>query len=280
MENRYIVNYDMKKRSVTNIRFKQGDIDSSILEVHLLDTGIPINIVGETIQFRFQKSDNTVVYQDSTSGVTITDGTNGIVECILKQNTLACAGLVICELYRMKDNKELRTPSFNFTVEKSISGDGVLSTNEIVSVENLKISQIEMIKKQQDIIAWQKLSESNNLDYIVIDELLDTEGINVVASTEFNYSSNYVLSSDSTSTIIWNSIASDVTANKAYIVADYELNGGSISFYVSRNNGVNYTLCSENTLTTISSQPSGTSIVLKVVLTGATLNAVGYGISQ
>jgi hypothetical protein len=279
MENRYIINYDIKKKVVGSVTFKQGDIDSSVLEVHLLDRGILVNIVGETIQFRFQKIDNNVVYQDSTTGVTITDGVNGVVECVLKQNTLSVSGLVICEIHRFKDSKELGTPSFTFTVEKSISADGTLSTSEIVSVENLKASQIHMINKQRDSLLWQQLMVSNNLDYIMIESLLDTLNINAVASTDFVYE-DYTIKSDNTSTIIWNSLISETTANKAYVIADYELNGGSIAFYISRNNGTTYTLCPENVLTTISTQPTGTSIVLKIVLTGATLNGVAYGISQ
>jgi hypothetical protein len=63
-----------------------------------------------------------------------------------------------------------------------------------------------------------------------------------------------------------------------YVVADETLGIGTITYYISRDNGTTYTQCTKDTLTTISSQPSGTSMKLKVVITGnASLNAVAWG---
>lgn len=136
MENRYKINYDIKQKCITNIHFKQGDTDSSILDVTLYDGGQVVDITGETIEFRFLKSDNTVVFQDSTSGVSIVNATNGNAICVLKNNTLSASGLVTCEIHRAKDGKQLTTPSFNFVVDSSIGEDGVKSTNYISSIES------------------------------------------------------------------------------------------------------------------------------------------------
>jgi len=148
MENRYNIAYDFKKRLITNIRFKQGDIDSSVLEVSLLDNSIPVDITGETIEFRFLKPDNNVVYQDLNNGVNIIYGTTGIVECVLMSNTLASPGVVKCEIHRGKDGKELTTSTFNFTVENSIGADGILSSNYISTIEHelIKIVDVENIR--------------------------------------------------------------------------------------------------------------------------------------
>lgn len=135
MENRYKINYDIKQRCVTNAKFKQGDIDSSILDVTLFDNGTVIDITGEAIEFRFLKPDNTVVFQDSTSGVSILNAAQGQIQCILRAQTLAVSGQVKCEIHRTKDGKELTTPSFYFTVDASIGADGVISTNYISSIE-------------------------------------------------------------------------------------------------------------------------------------------------
>lgn len=136
MEDRYIIDYDLKTNKLTDISFKQGNVDTSILEVTIFEGGVATDISGETIEFRFRKNDGKDVYQDATTGVSIIDGASGKVQCILKSNTLACVGVVQCEIFRSELGKELTTPTFNFTVKSSIGGSGVLSTNYISSIEN------------------------------------------------------------------------------------------------------------------------------------------------
>lgn len=147
--NSYKIIYDLKRQLVNNIKFKQGDVDSSSLEVTLMDNGKVVDITGETIEFRFYKADKTTVYQDISTGVTIIDGLGGVVSCLLMKNTLAYPGVVVCEINRKEDGKELTTPSFNFTVQKSIGADGILSTNYIGAIENKIIewqSEFDVIK--------------------------------------------------------------------------------------------------------------------------------------
>jgi len=153
MENRYKIIYDIKSRTITDIRFKQGDIDSSVLELQIVDGGLAVAITGETIEFRFLKPDKTIVYQDSTTGVTILDGPNGKLECVLKSNTLAAAGPVACEIHRTKDGKQLTTPVFYFNVETSIDGSGILSTNYISLIDSKVTgwqSDVDVIKAAYD----------------------------------------------------------------------------------------------------------------------------------
>lgn len=152
MENRYIVNYDIKQKCITNVKFKQGDIDSSVLEIHLKDNGITIDLTGEAIEFRFLKPDEAICFQDSTAGVTITDATNGVVECILKSDTLAAVGSVRCDIHRTKDGKALTVPSFNFTVESSIDGSGVASTNYISALDNYEATINGFSSQLADIV--------------------------------------------------------------------------------------------------------------------------------
>lgn len=154
MENRYKLKYDIKQRLISNISFMQGDIDSSVIEVQILDNSVPVDITGENIEFRFLKSDNTKVAQDSTTGVKILDSTNGIVECVLKANTLACVGNTRTEIIRKKDGIILTCPSFNFVVNSSI-GNIALSSNYIASIEN------KLIEWQLNENLRQKVFDSN-----------------------------------------------------------------------------------------------------------------------
>lgn len=275
LENRYIINYDIKTNTVTNAKFKQGDVDSSVLEIHLFDNGSIVNITGETIEFRFLKPDETVVYQDSTSGVTVLDAINGKIECVLKSNTLACAGEVICEIHRTKDGKILTTPRFVFTVEESISGDGVVSENYIGTIETISIQHTSIMKKQFDIWKWQNAIHDNSFENLIIDILMDESGIDKAKSTEYIYK-DYTLQTKSTSTIVWNVFASDTIPTSVYVCCDYS--GTVPTLSVSRDGGTTYTNCTLDTIVDISSQPSGSNIVLKVTLTGdCIINAVGCG---
>lgn len=135
MENRYIINFDLKTKNAFNIRFSQGDTDASVIEVNLTDNGVAVNQTGETLEYRFLKPDKNKVFQDITSGVSIIDALIGKTECTLMNNTLSAPGVVLCEIFRSKDNKKLTTPKFSFTVGSTI-GVGELSVNYISSIEN------------------------------------------------------------------------------------------------------------------------------------------------
>lgn len=135
MENRYKIIIDMKNRVISNTKFKQGDTDSSVLEINLVDNSLAVDITGQTIVFNFAKSDGTIVTQDITTGVSILNALTGNFQCILKNNTLAAPGIVNCEITFSDFGEILSTATFNFNVEKSI-GNGPLSTNYISAVDN------------------------------------------------------------------------------------------------------------------------------------------------
>lgn len=65
---------------------------------------------------------------------------------------------------------------------------------------------------------------------------------------------------------------------QTWITADETLNTGSITYEISRNSGTTFTTCTKDSLTDITSQPSGNNLVLRVTITGeAELNAVAWG---
>jgi hypothetical protein len=137
MENRYVINYDIKNKTVLNCSFKQGDNNSCVLEFNLTDDGEPIDLTGETISFNFLKPDQTIVIQDITTGVTVLYATEGKVQVILTSQTLAASGVVNCEIVRTLADELLTTYTFNFTVQQSIGDTGILSTNYISVVDGL-----------------------------------------------------------------------------------------------------------------------------------------------
>lgn len=157
MENRYKISYDIKQKNIVNISFMQGDVDTSVIEIQLFDNGQVVDITGETIEFRFLKPDNTIVVQDSTTGVNIIDAEQGIFECILMANTLAIPGSVRTEIVRKKNGFILTCPTFYFFVKSSI-GNITLSSNYIASIEN------KMIEWQLNEDLRQEIFENNEVN--------------------------------------------------------------------------------------------------------------------
>lgn len=135
MENRYKLNYDIKQKCVTNAKFMQGDTNSATLEITLFDNGTIVDMTGETLEFRFAKSDGTYTTQDATTGVSFIDATLGNFQCVLMAETLSTPGVVKCEIHREKSGNTLSTDLFNFVVKQSVEGK-VLLSNYIASVEN------------------------------------------------------------------------------------------------------------------------------------------------
>jgi len=132
LENRYKLIIDLKSKMITNnTLFKQGNTGTSVLEITLVDEGLPVNITGQTVQFNFLRSDSAVVTQDSTTGVTILDALTGKFECVLKAATLAVDGKVEAEIVFTEGTDVLSSTTFVFYVDASI---GLLSIKYISSI--------------------------------------------------------------------------------------------------------------------------------------------------
>lgn len=78
-----------------------------------------------------------------------------------------------------------------------------------------------------------------------------------------------IINKTGTNSIVFYSVVKVVTQsnNYIYILADYE-GSGTVKLEVSRNNGSSYTTVTNDAITNISSQSSGSTMILKVTLTG------------
>ena len=73
--------------------------------------------------------------------------------------------------------------------------------------------------------------------------------------------------------------AETVASKEAMVIADETLKTGTLTYYVSRDNGTTWTLCPKDTVVNISSQPSGTQIKWKAIITNdAELNAIAVAL--
>ncbi|OGW69575.1 MAG: hypothetical protein A2036_04290 [Omnitrophica bacterium GWA2_50_21] len=82
-----------------------------------------------------------------------------------------------------------------------------------------------------------------------------------------------------TATVVSNVYSEASAPTQAMVIADETLGTGSITYYISRDNGTTWTQCTKETVTSISSQPSGTQLKWKAVINGnAELNAIAVAV--
>jgi Neuraminidase (sialidase) len=112
-----------------------------------------------------------------------------------------------------------------------------------------------------------------------MDEVRVTKGYARWTSNFTAPSAEYSSTVSGTAMVISNAYSEPVAPTEAMVIADETLNGGTITYYVSRDNGTTWTTCTKETMTNISSQPSGTQLKWKVTMTGnAELNAIAVAV--
>ncbi|OGW69577.1 MAG: hypothetical protein A2036_04300 [Omnitrophica bacterium GWA2_50_21] len=112
-----------------------------------------------------------------------------------------------------------------------------------------------------------------------IEELRVSKGVARWTSNFTPPTSEYSGNSSAQGTVISNVYSESSAPTEAMIIADETLNTGSITYYVSRDNGTTWTQCTKETITSISGQSSGTQVKWKAVINGdAELNAIAVAV--
>ncbi len=133
----------------------QGDSQSNLLNINLVDGLEPYDLTGTTAEIVFYKSDSTTVQQTQKTGVVILNAPDGKIQCTLKTNTIACPGKVVAEVRVLSDEVLLTSARFEFYVRKSLINDKTIeSTDEFPVLTQLMqdtstlIDQVNQIEKQ------------------------------------------------------------------------------------------------------------------------------------
>ena len=115
-------------------------------------------------------------------------------------------------------------------------------------------------------------------DVTAIDQ---TAGNGAAAVANYYNAATHLFDKNATGTVTIYTIANVVTTGNdmAWAIADWEnVDGGNVERAVSRNGGTTYTTLANDTLTDISGQSAGISMILRITLTGKLkLNNVAWG---
>ena len=128
---------------------------------------------------------------------------------------------------------------------------------------------------------------SKNLTTLFIHTFTDvsaidqTAGNGAAAVTNYYNAASHIFNKTDAGTVTIYTIANVVTNgnDKAWAIVDWEnVDGGNVELAVSRNGGTTYTGLASDTLTDISGQAAGISMILRITLTGKLkLNNVAWG---
>lgn len=128
----------VRNRIIDGIEVVQGDYGTNVFNIFIVEDLVQYDLTGLTVEIAFAKPDGTSVVQDTTTGITIENPTEGKIKCILRTNTIAVEGKVLAEVRILESGKVLTTSTFMFSVRRSIiTNDTIKSTNEFPLLQRL-----------------------------------------------------------------------------------------------------------------------------------------------
>jgi len=230
----------------------------------------------KTIRFRIKQNgapaNDKAILCESTS---LASGANGMVVRLnttgYLQFSLGQSSSFIINLQSSKNVCNNAWHDVMFTWDGTTnSGGAKLYIDTLSSPETATATATQTTTATNNLNIGYDTSTSTSYFGGVIDEL---EISNVVRTVMPDYTL-----SEADAIIVWTAQTSVGTITKAIVESVATVGTGTIKYYVSRDGGSNYTKCTLDKVEDISAQPSGTSIVLKVVMTGnAELFAVAWG---
>lgn len=112
---------------VDAVEVVNGDTDSNLFNINLLQNYIAVNATGNTAVIVFRKPDGTTVYQNLTAINTAL----GKFSCVLSSQTIVVPGEIKAEVTLYEGTKRVTSTRFKFLVRKALLDEtAVQSSNE------------------------------------------------------------------------------------------------------------------------------------------------------
>lgn len=151
---RLIINVD-KKNKIPVWEFKQED--DGVLLLSLYKNSIELNLEGQKLKLGCTRADGAVI--ELTEGITI-NGNN--VDIQLKNNILAKAGFVECDLEISDSTGKMTTATFIITVSKKMLGTDNIEASNDVSAINKLIADVQAKAIKLDVDIKKLVQEANS----------------------------------------------------------------------------------------------------------------------
>ena len=151
---RLIINVD-KKNNIPVWEFKQED--DGVLLLSLYKNSIELNLEGQKLKLGCTRADDAVI--ELTEGITI-NGNN--VDIQLKNNILAKAGFVECDLEISDSTGKMTTATFIITVSKKMLGTDNIEASNDVSAINKLIADVQAKAIKLDVDIKKLVQEANS----------------------------------------------------------------------------------------------------------------------
>lgn len=138
----YIFDLDIDLKTLTNIppiEVVASDKETDILLISIKNKKEIVDLTGYNVQLNITKSDDTAAIQDSASGVSIIDATLGLVQVVLKSQSINSVGSNYADVTIWNDEKQSTTNTFRFVVRPNKDTDeAAISANALSILETAR----------------------------------------------------------------------------------------------------------------------------------------------
>jgi hypothetical protein len=135
----------------TFLEFVQGDTNTNVLNINLLNGKTPIDITNFTITITFKKADNNVV----VGNVTVVDALQGKISYSMGTQEIAYPGKVIATIEMYEGQARFTSCQFMFMVRAELNNGSAIPSQTIYPVFE------QMIANGNDVIAGCQTATNN-----------------------------------------------------------------------------------------------------------------------
>ncbi|MDF2800222.1 MAG: hypothetical protein K0S61_125 [Anaerocolumna sp.] len=145
MEKPLIVKLDTKREKIeTFTGIKRGD--KLVIYLKLIQDSVPLSLTGLSLRANFKRPDKVSRYQDSTTGVTITNASTGEAKINVLYEVLDKAGIVEADVSIFEGLNKISSATFSIKVEESVYSDEAVEAREEFDILQQTIRELQDIR--------------------------------------------------------------------------------------------------------------------------------------